>query len=337
VISIAVLVGFCLSALPHFSLVYALEVPVKPGGSAWLPSRLSGIALAIPFAIWFLCFIEQVTLAVEETEEPARTLPKGIIYGIATLIALAFPVLFLNSGIPPGAQTVGSSNDPLLLGFQGIFGAGVVNVAVIVALLLSGQVATFHSVTYAYGRTIFSLARAGYLPRLLSRTHRTRKTPNYALVAGALIGYGAAVLARFGPATYKLDAVLLNMSVFAAVISYVIQMTSFLLLRRNYPELERPYRSPFGSTGAMTALVISLACLVLLFFNPTYRLGLMGCAVLFVLGALYFAIFRRNRLVLSPEEGFAVAAETARGAKRQAAAPSTAPAVAQFQSRDSRA
>jgi ethanolamine permease len=317
--------------------VYALEVPVKLGGSAWLPSRFGGIALAIPFAIWFLCFIEQVTLAVEETQEPARTLPKGIIYGIATLIALAFSVLFLNSGIPPGARAVGSSNDPLLLGFQGIFGAGVVNVALIVALLLSGQIAAFHSVTYAYGRTIFSLARAGYLPRLLSRTHRTRKTPHYALIAGSLIGYGVAVLARLGPATYTLDAVLLNMSVFAAVISYISQMTSFLLLRRNYPELERPYRSPFGSTGAMTALVIALACLVLLLFNPTYRRGLVGCAVLFVLGALYFAIFRRHRLVLAPEEAFAVAAETARGAERQDAAPSMAPAGARFRNGDSRA
>lgn len=319
VLSIAVLVGFCVGALPQFSLAHALDVPPAPGGTSWLPAGLGGIAYALPFAIWFLLAIEEVTLAPEETLDPGRTLPKGLLYAIATLILLTFAILILNAGVAPGARAVGSSDNPLLVGFQGIFGAAA-DPVLIGILALSGQVASFHAGVYAFGRAIFSLARAGYIPRALSLTHRTRKTPHRALIAGALIGYAAALAVRYAPDTRQVAAVLLNMSVFAAVLSYIIQMAAFLALQRNYPGLNRPYRSPLGATGAMTALVIALACLILLFANPAYRPGLLGCVVLLLLALVYFGAYGRRHLVLAPEEAFAVECDAARHARSRRAA-----------------
>ena len=46
-------------------------------------------------------------LAAEESHDPQRDMPKGIIAGILTLIVSAFLVLFLNSGIAPGAAGSG--------------------------------------------------------------------------------------------------------------------------------------------------------------------------------------------------------------------------------------
>jgi ethanolamine permease len=313
-VSIAVLVAFCLGALPDFSLARALDVPPAPGGTSWLPAGLGGVAYALPFAIWFLLAIEEVTLAPEETIAPARTLPKGLLYAIATLILVSFAILFLNAGIAPGARAIGASDDPLQLGFEGMFGAAA-DPLLIGILVITGQVASFHAGIYAFGRAIFSLSRAGYIPRPLSLTHRTRKTPHRALIAGALVGYGAALAVRYAPETTQVDAVLLNMSVFAAVLSYIVQMAAFVVLQRNYPALRRPYRSPLGATGAMTALVIAVACLLLLFANPAYRPGLLGCVVLMLLGLAYFALHGRRRLVLAPEEAFAVKYEAMRRAR----------------------
>ena len=45
----------------------------------------------------------------------------------------------------------------------------------------------------------------------------------------------------------QIVAALLNMAVFAAVISYILQMVSFVLLRQKLPNIERPYRSKWGS------------------------------------------------------------------------------------------
>ena len=96
------------------------------------------------------------------------------------------------------------------------------------------------------------------------------------------------------------------MAVFAAVISYIMQMTSFVLLRRKLPNIERPYRSQWGVPGAVIAGILAAISLVAIFLNDAYRPGVYGVAIYYVLGVLYFAIAGRHRLVLSPEEEFAL-------------------------------
>jgi ethanolamine permease len=96
------------------------------------------------------------------------------------------------------------------------------------------------------------------------------------------------------------------MAVFAAVLAYTLQALSFVLLRRNLPNIDRPYLSPWGQAGAMIAGVIALVALVSIFLNEDYRPGVYGVAVYFLFGIVYFAIAGRHRLVLSPEEEFAL-------------------------------
>jgi len=78
------------------------------------------------------------------------------------------------------------------------------------------------------------------------------------------------------------------------------------LLRRKYPNIQRPYRSPVGEWGAAVAGVIALVSLISLYSNADYRPGVYGTLVYFLVGVAYFAISGRNRLVLSPEEEFAM-------------------------------
>jgi ethanolamine permease len=97
------------------------------------------------------------------------------------------------------------------------------------------------------------------------------------------------------------------MAVFGAVIAYAMQMVSYLVLKRNFADIERPFVSPLGSPGAVIALVIALAALVALFVNPDFRRGVIGVAVWFLAGLCYFGFYARNHMVRSPEESFAVA------------------------------
>jgi ethanolamine permease len=104
----------------------------------------------------------------------------------------------------------------------------------------------------------------------------------------------------------KIVAALLNMAVFAAVISYMLQMTSFVVLRKKLPNIDRPYRSRWGIPGAVVAGGLALIAFIAIFLNDAYRPGVYGVAIYYVLGVLYFAIAGRHRLVLSPEEEFAL-------------------------------
>ena len=56
----------------------------------------------------------------------------------------------------------------------------------------------------------------------------------------------------------------------------------------------------------MIAAVIAFLSLVALFWNPDYRWGVLGVAIFYVVAVAYFAFAGRHRLVLSPEEEFAV-------------------------------
>jgi ethanolamine permease len=310
-ISLAILAVFWIGAIPNFDFSkWALNITPEGGNSDWFPfGTMKGIFFALPFAIWFFLAIEELPLASEESHDPKRDIPKGTIYGLLTLVVAAFLTLFLNSGIEPGSADIGSSSEPLLDGLKTIFGGGT-SASLLGLVAVTGLVASFHTIIYAYGRNIYSLSRAGYYPHWLSKTHGTRQTPIVALVAGAVIGYGLVML--LDQATKNdwlggnLGGALLNMAVFGAVISYFMQMMSFWLLRRNMPNIERPYRSPVGVAGAIVAAVIALASLAAMFWNAGYRPGVYGVAVFYVIALAYFALRGRHQLILSPEEEFAL-------------------------------
>lgn len=307
-LALAILLVFWIGAIPHFRWDLALNIPPAAGQSSWLPFGWGGMFYALPFAVWFFLAIEQVPLAAEEAQQPRRDLPKALLWGILTLLIAAALTLLLNSGIAPGAAAVGVSPDPLFDAFKTIFGDGIGAVALSLAAV-AGLVASFHAIIYAYGRNLYSLSRAGYLPKGLSLTLRGRQTPHLALLAGAVIGYAIALLIAFGQEwfgpTVPVAAVLLNMAVFGAVISYVLQMAAFIRLRQRFPQMERPYVSPLGIAGAAVAGIIALLVLVFSLLNADYRMGLYGCALWFAAGLLYFALKGRHQLVKSPEEEFA--------------------------------
>lgn len=309
-VALLILCVFYVGAIPHFDLhLHALNIEPDSGGSAWLPKGWGGVMAALPFAIWFYLAIEELPLAAEESIDPKRDMPKGIILGIFTLTATAFLTLILNSGIAPGANEIGTSVAPLLDGFKTIFGDGI-GARFLALIAVAGLIASLHTILFASGRQIYSLSRAGYFPRVLSLTHGQRQTPHVALIAGAAIGLAVLLFIHFvapGNSEQLVGGMLLNMAVFGAVISYVLQMVSFILLRIRLPHIERPYVSPLGIPGAAVSLLIAAVTLVTLFYSdPIYQKVVIGAAVWYGLGLLYFVFYGRKHLVKSPEEDFAI-------------------------------
>lgn len=318
-LALGCLVVFWISALPHIDFNrWALNIGAGPdgkpvelaqGGGAWFPFGWKGVLATLPFAVWLFLAIEQLPLAAEESVDPKRDMPKGIILGMFTLIVSAFMIMWLNPAVTGiGSFKLATSGEPLLDGFKAIYGEGTAKLLAAVAVL--GLVASFHTIIFAKGRQIYSLSRAGYFPTMLSVTHGTRKTPHVAMMFGAVVALAVMFALWFGLGADKggavIGATLLNMAVFGAMFSYFMQALSFIVLRKKLPDMPRPYRSPFGVLGAALTMMIAVATLYYQLTDPLYRSAVMWVAIWFVIGILYFALHGRRRLILSPEEEFAM-------------------------------
>lgn len=302
-LAIAVLVVFfgCVVAKGAFRSELLFNIEPDWGQTArGLPKGSAGAFAAIPFAIWFFLAIEQLPLAAEETHDVVRDMPKALIAGIATLLILSLMTLVLNSGVDGGAAAIARSNAPLADGFQAVLGLGTAAKA-LTLVAIAGLVASFHTVIYAYGRVLFALSRAGYIPRVISLTNSSH-APFFALLLGACVGFACTLVIKLTADT-EVGAALLNMAVFGAVISYAMVLSAYIVLRIRRPDLPRPYRSPLGTPGALVGLILAIVSLAATFSVPDYRPAVVGVALFLLFGLAYFFAYSRHRLVAAaPEE-----------------------------------
>ena len=324
VAALLILAVFWVSALPSIDFErWALNIGVgadgaktelAEGGGSWFPFGWKGVLATLPFAVWLFLAIEQLPLAAEESADPKKDMPKGLIFGMLTLMVSALLITFLNSSVGStdegkmhGAFTLSTSGEPLLDGFRVLYGTGAAKTLAFLAVI--GLIASFHTIIYAYGRQIYSLARAGYYLPFMSLTN-DRKVPHMALYIGSALGFATMMILWYVLGSEKGGAIigstLLNMAVFGAMISYAMQGLSFIVLRKNMPNIVRPYRSPVGIPGALVTIVVALVTIYYQLQDPVYRGAVYYVAGFYALGILYFAAYGRNQLILSPEEEFAL-------------------------------
>lgn len=312
IISIGILLVFSVMALVTGSVDWASLFNIAPdpdafGSSAFLPGGLLPILFILPFAMWFFLGIEELPLAAEESHTPAKDIPRAGIIARGTLIVTGVLVLVLNTGVL-GAEATGASLEPLLDGFRAIVGDQLAALLAIFALI--GLLASLQGIMFAYGRNMYSLSRAGYYPKFFSLTGK-RQTPWVALVVGAVLGFVALLIVDILTKTNEgaggvAGAIVLNIAVWGAVFAYFLQMVSFIILRRKFPNANRPYRSRWGVPGAAVAAVIALSIFVGLLVQEPYRIAIVAIVAVYLLVLLGFAIWGRHNLVLSPEEEYAL-------------------------------
>lgn len=295
-IAAVALVVFVVGMIPQFSVanLFDIQPTGAAGASAFLPFGYVGIWAALPYAIWFFLAIEGVPLAAEETRDPERDMPKGLIGGMAVLLVFAALILLFGPG-GSGSAAIQESGNPLVEAVQSAYGGSNFLSGFINVVGLAGLIASFFSIIFAYSRQIFALSRAGYLPRVLSVTSG-RRVPWLALVVPGIVGF---VLSLIGD-----GAILINIAVFGATISYVLMMLSHIVLRRREPDLDRPYRTPGGTLTSGVALVLAFAAVVATFIvDPRAALIMAAVYALFI---AYFGLYSRHHLVAqAPEEEFA--------------------------------
>ena len=255
VLTIVAVIELCVFgavALPHFSWARFAADP--------LPHGWPGALAAMPFAIWFYLGIEGLANVAEEARAPQRDLPRGFFAAMITLVVLTAIVLFGAVGAAgwravaySDAAGLVTSDSPLPQAISHVVARTSPFFVVLTGIGLVGLVASFHGILIAASRSILSLGQARLLPRALGEVHPRRGTPVVALLANLGIGLVALV-------TGKTDEIIV-LSVFGALTLYVLAAASLIALRRNEPELARPYRAPLYPAAPIVAIGLALICM----------------------------------------------------------------------------
>jgi ethanolamine permease len=149
----------------------------------------------------------------------------------------------------------------------------------LVTVGLLGLIASFHGIILVAGRAVFEFGRVGYLPELLGRTWERYQTPAPGLLFTMAVGFVALATGKTGD--------IITLAVFGALCLYIFSMASLFVLRRNEPELERPYRAPLFPWLPGIALFLALGCLGAVAY---YNLQMFG--VFIGINLISFALFR---------------------------------------------
>ncbi|MDH4064314.1 MAG: amino acid permease, partial [Acidobacteriota bacterium] len=191
VVAVAVFVGLAVLVVAGLTGGPAIGLRNLTGHGGFMPFGSSGIWLGCCFVIYSFIGVEIVGVTSGEAADPARTIPAAMRRMVVGLSAIYIVTITLLVALTPWDQLgVGESPFVRVLAGLGIPGAaGLMNFVVLSAALSSSN-----ANLYLIARTLFSLARAGFVSPRLGAVSTAGAPVNALLVSG--IGLGAAVLVR---------------------------------------------------------------------------------------------------------------------------------------------
>lgn len=278
-LAIGELVLFIGVVAPHFKLETFMHNP--------MPFGWQGVFAAMPFAIWLYVCLEGVAMVAEEVKDEKNAIAKGYISALLTLTVLAIAVMVCVGGIAPW-ESLDNLDYPLPESIALVLGRDNALTKLFASVGLFGLIASFHGIIITYSRQMYALARAGYLPKGLSKVSKSRQVPYWALLAGALVG----ILALLALDTMKL----VILSTIGAVVVYLISMLSLFKLRSTHPHMERPFVAPFYPYFPAFALLLALLALAaMIFFYPW--LGLIFFSGLALIGFVFYITGMHRKMI----------------------------------------
>ncbi len=256
--------------------------------SPFAPNGLKGISSAA--AIIFFAYIgfDAVSTAAEETREPQRNMPIGILASLVLCTLIYVAVAIVLTGMVKW-NTLGNA-EPLAFAFssRGLnWIAGVIALGAVLAT-------TSALVPYQAGqpRIFFAMARDGLLPAWAAKVHPRFRTPYWATL---LTGFIVAVCSSVANINE-----LVELTNIGTLFAFALVAAGILVLRRTDPQRKRPFRVPLVPWVPLAAMGCCVYLMLELPAKTWWRFVLWMAAGL-VLYVLYGS--RRSRLRNSPAPG----------------------------------
>lgn len=278
-----VMVAIKLLVLAVFIIIGVQHIDVA-NYTPYAPNGFRGIHQGAAIVFFAYIGFDAISTAAEETKDPQRTMPRGILIGLLVCTVIYVAVGAVATGLVPYKQLL--ANDPLATAFNqaGLerfswfisFGAVVATSAVLLVF------------QYGQPRILMAMARDGLLPKWAAKVHPRFRTPH---VTTVLTGAFVATWALIGDAgeTYDLTNI-------GTLFAFMLVSIGVLVLRRTDPDRPRPFRIRFVwpvallSAGACVFVMLGLPAETWKRFAVWLAIGL----------ALYFLYGHRRSHLRNP-------------------------------------
>lgn len=285
ILAIAELLVFMGIVSPHFQLDTFMQDS--------MPFGWKGVLAAMPFAIWLYVCLEGIAMVSEEVKGGKKTIAKGYISAMITLALLAIGVMLTVGGIAPWKQ-LDHLDYPLPESIGIVLGHDNKWTKIFAGIGLFGLIASFHGIIIGYSRQIFALSRSGYLPSAFAKVGKKRQVPYMALIVGGLVG----LLSLFFFDTSQLVII----ATIGAVVMYIVSMLALFKLRKNKPEMDRPYKAPLYPFFPLLALILAIVALVSMVITYpklflVFMIGLVVLLLIFYLSGKYKSMLTKESSV----------------------------------------
>ncbi|GAA1007905.1 amino acid permease [Streptomyces sp. F-3] len=262
-----------------------LDAPLIQLLFGWAPSNFGVMGIFTAASVVFFAFIgfDVVATAAEETRNPQRDVPRGILGSLVICTLLYVAVAIVVTGMQkyselsvdaPLADAFKATGHPWFAGLIS-FGAAV-GLTTVCMILLLGQT-----------RVFFAMSRDGLLPRFFSRTHPRFGTPYRPTI---LLGVVIAVVAGFTSLSELAELVNIG-----TLFAFVVVALSVIILRRSRPDLPRAFRTPLVPFLPALSVLASLWLMLNLPAETWLRFGIwmaIGIAVYFLYGRTHSRLAR---------------------------------------------
>src|SRR5215212_10227823 len=215
------------------------------------PNGFAGIRHGAAIVFFAYIGFDAISTAAEETKNPQRNLPIGILGGLAICTVIYVIVGFVLTGMVNYKELDPSLHaDPLA---YALLRTGMQSASWLVALgAVFSMTAVLLVFQYGQPRIFYAMGRDGLLPRWAARVHgRTRVPYTTTLITGVFV----ALWSLIGDAgeTYDLTNI-------GTLFAFALVCIGVMVLRHTDPDRPRPFRTPFvhvvGTAGALLCVFI---------------------------------------------------------------------------------
>ena len=214
---------------------------IKPEN--WVPFAPNGFqGIKAGAAIVFFAFIgfDCVSTVAEETRNPKRDMPIGIIGSLIICTVIYMLVAAVFTGIMPYPVLKGALShekaEPLALAFRHI---NLAWAGIIVAFgSIAAQLAVLLVLQMGQARIFFSMARDGLLPDIFARVHKKFKTPHVTTIVTGLIIAAVAALTNIEE--------MVDLTNIGTLFAFCLVCFGVIILRVKEPHKPRTFKVPFS-------------------------------------------------------------------------------------------